>query len=189
MSKRFDPETVRQALVSSRWTGVVRLDVAPEAVAQWDPQLIRETRVLVPIDVQALYVPAGDATRYVRLPFALTTPDGQPPEAMPEPFTDGIVRQPGVHLHWSPPDALMRGRLEQVPDGSRNRLGLPALPDRWVVLRIAAPNGGTRPLVRGWVLEADTAKAIPLEQYPTASATTPAVGKTVEKDQIGRAHV
>lgn len=184
MSKRFDPETVRQALVSSRWTGVVRLDVAPEAVAQWDPQLIRETRVLVPIDVQALYVPAGDATRYVRLPFALTTPDGQPPEAMPEPFTDGIVRQPGVHLHWSPPDALMRGRLEQVPDGSRNRLGLPALPDRWVVLRIAAPNGGTRPLVRGWVLEADTAKAIPLEQYPTASATTPAVGKTVEKDQL-----
>jgi hypothetical protein len=181
---RFDPETIRQAMVSPRWTGLVRLDATPAAIASWDSGLLRESRLLVPVDVQALYVPAGDTNKFIRLPFALTTPDGQAPESMPAPFADGETRPAGVHLHWAPPDSLLRGTLQDVGDGSRNRLRMVALPDRWVVLRIVVPANATQPLVTGWVLEAGTAKAIPLDQWPAASAATAAEGKTVAKDQL-----
>jgi hypothetical protein len=184
MANRFDPDTVRLAMVSSRWTGLVRLDASPAAIAQWDPDLLRETRVVVPVDLQAMYVPVGDATAYVRLPFTLTTVDGQPPAPMPPPFAPGAVRPAGVYLHWAPPDALLRGTLQDVDDSSRNRLGLPPLPDRWVVLRIVAPTGATKPIVTGWVLEADTAKAILLDQWPTGSAAATPAGKTVEAKQL-----
>ena len=184
MANIFDPNTVRAAMVSPRWTGLVRLDVPPAAIAQWDTNLLRENRVIVPVDVQALYVPAGDTATYVRLPYALTTPDSAPPETMPDPFAPGVTRPAGVYLHWAPPDALLRGSLTNVPDGSKNRLSMPTLPDRWVVLRIIAPKDGTKPIVSGWVLEADTAKAIPLPQWPSASATTTPEGKTVANDQL-----
>ena len=67
------------------------------------------------------------------------------------------------------PDALMRGRLTEQPDGTANRLGLPQLPDRWVVLRIVMENGRSTPHVRGWVLEADRAAAIPLPEWSPGS--------------------
>jgi len=184
MSAKFDPQTIKTAMVSPRWSGLVRLDAGVADVATWDPRLVRHSRVLVPVDVQALYVPAGDTTKFVRLPCALTTPDGQPPEKMPDPLADGVTREPGVYLHWAPPDALLRGTLTQVPDGSRNRLGMPPLPDRWVVLRILAPTNATAPAITGWVLEADTAKVMPLDEWPAASTTTPATGQTVAKDEF-----
>lgn len=180
----LDPKVIRDAMVTPRWTGLVRLDASPAAIAQWDPTLLRECRVIVPVDVQALYVPAGDETPYVRLPYALTTPDGSPPEAMPDPFAAGATRPAGVYLHWAPPDSLLRGSLTDVNDGSRNRLGMPPLPDRWVVLRIITPQNATKPIVTGWVLEADTAKAVPLAQWPAGSATATPAGKTIEKDQL-----
>ena len=184
MAGRFDIQTIQQAMVSARWSGLVRLDTTPAALATWDPGLLRESRVLVPVDVQALYVPPGDPTKYVRLPFALTTVDEAPAEPMPAPFADGAVRQSGVYLHWAPPDALLRGTLQDVPDGSSNRLAMPPLPDRWVVLRIVAPTNANQPLVTGWVLEADTAKVIPLANWPATSASTPAGGKTIAPDQL-----
>jgi hypothetical protein len=184
MANPHDAQTVQAAMTSARWSSLVRLDTTPAALGTWDKNLIRESRVLVPIDVQALYVPPGDQTKYVRLPFALTTPDGQAAEAMPAPFAGGVVRPHGVYLHWAPPDALLNGNLQDVPDGSSNRLGLPALPDRWVVLRIVVVTGSSQPVVTGWVLETDTAKVIPLANWPTASATTKAEGKTVAPDQL-----
>jgi hypothetical protein len=184
MSTKFDPNTIRNALVSPRWTGLVRVDTPVEAIARWDPLLLRHSRVLVPVDVQALYVPAGDTTKFVRLPCGITTPDNTPPEPMPDPLADGVTRDPGVYLQWTPPDALLRGTLQPVPDGSTNRLGMPALPDRWVVIRILAPTNGTAPVITGWALEADTAKAIPLGQWPAASAATPGTGKSIANGQL-----
>jgi hypothetical protein len=175
----IDPGSIKQALLSERWAGLLRLDLAPETIATWDPNLLRQSRVLVPVNVQALYVPAGDSTLYVHLPSALTTPDGKPPESVPAPMAAGIKRNSGVYLHWAPPDALLRGALQNVPDGSANRLGMPALPDRWVVIRILAPVNAAAPVVTGWVVEADTTKVVPLDQWPAASATTAPTGKTV----------
>jgi len=88
----------------------------------------------------------------VRLPSALNDPGGQGP-GFPPPFDAGTPREPGVHLHWAMPDALLRGHLSEGTD--RNRLALPALPDRWTVLRLLAVPDAETVSVRGWVLEAD----------------------------------
>jgi hypothetical protein len=50
----------------------------------------------------------------------------------------------GRALHWAMPDALLRGALNERADGASNRLSLPLLPDRWVVLRLLLPKGGDR---------------------------------------------
>src|SRR6185369_12529045 len=102
------------------------------------------------------YVPNGSSEPMVRLPLLVAGEAGQAvtdaEDGMPEPFDPGTPRAPGVHLHWAMPDALLRGALTDVAAGAANRLGLPALPDRWVVLRIALPKGGALPIISGWVI-------------------------------------
>ena len=156
----FDPKAVTEAMASQRWTAMVRTGLDAAAVGHWDAGLVRESRVLVPVDVQALVVAAGDAEPTVRIPLALTAPDGQDPEKPTGVLEDGPPRPAGVHLHWAAPDALLRGTLADT--GGETRLGLPALPDRWVVVRLIVPRGASAPVVRGWVLEADTARAVDL---------------------------
>lgn len=94
---------------------------------------------------------------------------------------------PGVHLHWAMPDALLRGTIRQRADGSENRLTLPLLPDRWVVLRILLPRGGVNAVTTGWVLEADRAVAVPLGSWIEGGATsrtaTPA-GVMVDRSKL-----
>ena len=184
MSNGHDPEVIKKAMVSPRWAAITRLGTTVDAIAEWDTDLLRQTRVLVPVDVQALYVPTGDTTPFVQLRFAVTSPDEQPPASMPAPLAPGAARPPGIHLHWAPPDALLRGEVQRVDEGSRNRLGLPPLPDRWVVLRILVPNGASTPNVTGWVIEADTAKAVPLAEWPSASAQTPPAGMTLTREEL-----
>ena len=67
MSNGFDRDAINRALVTPRWAALVRTDVTLDGLKNWDVRLLRQSRVLVPIDVQALYVPAGDATRFVGL--------------------------------------------------------------------------------------------------------------------------
>lgn len=177
MSDKFDPATIARAAASSRWSALVRTDVDLTTIGVWDPAVVRETRVLVPIDVQALYVPLGSTEPMSRLPLALAAPDGAPPAAATPVLEPGSPRVPGVHLHWLPPDALLRGSL--ADDRSTNRLGLATLPDRWVVLRVLVPKGQAQAHVRGWIVEADTAKAIPIDQYPAAAAAATPAGRTV----------
>ena len=85
----------------------------------------------------------------VRLPMLVAGPNGKvvtdPEDGMPDPFAAGTPRPAGVHLHWAMPDALLRGTLDQRADGAANRLALPLLPDRWVVLRLLLPTGGSGP--------------------------------------------
>jgi hypothetical protein len=161
----FDPTSMRDAMVSPRWAALVRTGLDLASVSRWDPTLLRESRVLVPIDLQALFVPPESTEAMVRLPLALTEPDGQPTSPMPGPFDPGAVRDPGVHLHWAMPDALLRGTLETRPDGSTNRLSLAALPDRWLVLRLLAPAGAQQAAARGWVICADIAAVVDLAAW------------------------
>ncbi len=182
MSPIFDPGAVNKAVASPRWTALVRTGLDASAVGRWDASLIRESRVLVPVDLQALYVPAGSTEPMVRLPLALTAPDGQPPSAPTGVLQDGPPRPAGVHLQWAPPDALLRGTL--ADGGPTNRLQLPPLPDRWVVLRMLVPAGTDAPSVRGWVLEADTAKVVPLESWPAGAAAIAATGRAVPAAEL-----
>ena len=92
-----------------------------------------------------------------------------------------------MHLHWAMPDALLRGTLEQRDDGAANRLSLPLLPDRWVVLRIVLPRDGTDAVVTGWVIEADRAVAEPLGSWTEGGAIpsgTPVLGEPLAKEQL-----
>ena len=165
-SFELDPDLVREALVSKRFLAQDRVRVGVEEIATWDRYLLRETRLLVPVDLQALVVPEGGDEPMVRIPMSLSTPEGRDfVDGMPEPFDEGTPRPAGVHLHWAMPDALLRGELTVEGQSGANKLGLPPLPDRWVVLRLLYVDGETRPRVAGWVLEADRAAAVPLAEW------------------------
>ena len=63
-----------------------------------------------------------------------------------EPFENlSLVLRPGVHLHWSLPDALTRG--QQIPGEAH--LDFPAVPNRWLVTRFS---NGTN---KSWIVESD----------------------------------
>jgi hypothetical protein len=184
---RIDPERLSAAIRSKRFLALDRAGADIEAIATWDDRLLRDMRLLVPIDVQALFVPREGGEPMVRLPMLLAGEGADTESAMPPTFEAGTPRARGVHLHWAMPDALLRGRLEQRDPGSANRLGLPPLPDRWVVLRIVLPRGGREPAVRGWVLEADRAVAVPLEEWGEGSAASQQAmraGVRVEPDEL-----
>lgn len=184
MSPPIDGKTIKTLIADARWTALVRADEPLISIRSWDKQLFRKPRVLVPIDVQALYVPANSDETFVRLPFATTTPDGQDPEAMPAPFDQGDKRPAGVYLHWAMPDSLLNGSLTDRDPGSDNRLSLSALPDRWVVLRLSVARGASRAAVAGWVIEAGKTTVTPLQDWPAPDKALPPTGKTLAADKL-----
>ncbi|RYY96177.1 MAG: hypothetical protein EOO24_21620, partial [Comamonadaceae bacterium] len=186
---KLAPDAVRQLTYGKRFLAADRAGLDAREIGTWDKHLLREHRLLVPVDVQALYVAAGSTEPMVRLPMLVAGADGHgvadPEDGMPDPFTEGKPRDAGVHLHWAMPDALLRGTLDTRTDGSTNRLALPLLPDRWVVLRILLPRGGREVLTTGWVLEADRAVATPLGSWteggqPKASG----LGETIPPERL-----
>jgi hypothetical protein len=184
VSPPIDDETVKTLVTDARWKTLVRAEEPLVSIVGWDRLLLRQPRVLVPIDVQALYVPEGSDETFVRLPFAMTTPDGSDPEPMPAPFDEGTKRPPGVHLHWAMPDSLLDGTLSERDRGTENRLSLPPLPDRWVVLRIAVPREASRAIVSGWVIEAGKTTVTPLADWPAPDRARPPTGKTIAPDVL-----
>ncbi len=174
---KFNNETIRQQMLGPRWSALARTGLDVESVGRFDGSLLRESRVLVPIDVQGLFVPAGNTEPSVRLPLLVSAPEGQQPLASTPYLEDGPPRASGVHLQWAMPDALLRGSL--ADRGAGNRLALPALPDRWLVLRIFVPkvaSGASQAALRGWVIEADRGRVVPLDQWPQGA---PAVTNTL----------
>jgi len=187
----MDVAAVQQALRSKRFLAADRAGLDLREIATWDQHLLREHRLLVPIDVQALYVPPGSTEKMVRLPMLVAHVDGQRIEniedGLPDPFDEGTPREAGVHLHWAMPDALLRGAFQSAGDGSANRLALPPLPDRWVVLRLLLPRGAAEPVLTGWVLEADRAVAVPLDQWREGGAASTAAkpaGEELRREQL-----
>ncbi|MEO6713572.1 MAG: hypothetical protein ABIM89_09115 [Mycobacteriales bacterium] len=179
-------DQIIKAASTPRWAALTTLDVASADLNRYDRGLIREPRLLVPVDVQAFVVPAGaggDETM-VRLPFR-DSDDALDPLDVRDP---GAVRPSGVHLLWSVPTALGNGRIVDDPaapgDATRRRLDLPLLPDRWVVLRLAVAGGAREPMVTGWVVDAVAATVTPLADYPTVSANSRTVGTPVPREQL-----
>jgi hypothetical protein len=171
---QWSSDQIKQAVLNPRWAALSQLGGVAADLTNFDRFLVREPRLLVPIDVQALVVRAGvnDTDPMLRLPFRTNDAAFAPLDISDQ----GKPRPPGVHLLWSVPAAMGKGTIVADPaapnDPTRRRLDLPTLPDRWVVLRMAVPAGATDPSVTGWVLEADSGTATPLTQWPSGVAAT-----------------
>jgi hypothetical protein len=154
--------------------------ITQKVIDTWNPYLIRTPRVLVPIQVDALVVRPGEAAE--AWADCALKPDPATPgpvtryDILPTPFAEQQqTRPPGVYLHWALPDALTRG----VADATGDTTTFPAIPDRWLVLRMyPAPTAKTgltfqpasdvpRRAVRGWVLRAGdkTATHVDLQSF------------------------
>lgn len=153
-------KTLARAVYDERWAWLVRAGTDPGSVVTWDPNLRRNKRILVPVDVQA-YV-ADESS-----PETLVPVTGGPGD--PEPFAEGIRPEPGIHLHWALPDALLRGG----ESASGGELEMTELPDRWVVIRSLFPVGISRPMLRGWVVDARKGSVMPLDQYQGSTSDNP----------------
>ncbi len=155
--------------------------ITERTIATWNPRLPRTPRVMVPIEVDALVVrpnqPAAvwaDCTYRVPAPNA---PISSRRDNLPPPFQNlAAPRPPGVYLHWALPSALTRGSdvspntdtsSNSVSSGSGANSGastssaltasaatFPAIPDRWLVVRVFASSIPGRRAIRGWVLRA-----------------------------------
>ncbi|SIO33744.1 hypothetical protein SAMN05444722_1516 [Rhodovulum sp. ES.010] len=164
MADRIDIEVMDKILASSNWklaTGVGAKVLTPDLLFPV-PQSPPRPALVVPVDLQALYVPRNHRETYVRLPLEL----GEDADPVP-PFTTPRARAEGVHLHWAIPDALLRG--EMVDDAAP--LDLPALPDRWLVVRMTGRKGARQLDQRAWVIEAEKGCVYDLADYPGGDAT------------------
>jgi hypothetical protein len=178
---KITPDVFAQAVLSPRFVALSQLGISLGDLVNFDSKLLREPRLLVPVDVCALVVRAGDDPM-VRLPFRAEE------DVAPDPTDAGTTRDPGVHLLWSIPAALGRGKLVDDPaapgDHSRRLLELRTLPDRWVVLRIVVPVGASDAVVTGWVLEADNATVTPLSDWPAVRTNMQTVGTAIPAAQL-----
>ncbi|MGV8849293.1 MAG: hypothetical protein ACOH16_07085 [Propionibacteriaceae bacterium] len=148
----FPDDLVSKAVYQQRFAGLALADVDLQTYKTWDVFLPRNYRILVPIDVQAFVVPeqGGEAT----VPVGAVMGD-------PEAFGASQVRPAGVHLHWALPDKLLAG----VADQTAKKLVMPALPDRWVVVRTLLPEGASTAYATGWVVDATNGVVVPLTSF------------------------
>jgi hypothetical protein len=121
-----------------------------------DPTLGRVPRVLVPVQVDALVL-AEPTGGFADCRMSDPDPAGGRQDLLPPPFADRAASRPaGVHLHWALPDALTHTRptVEPAADGTAPVADMPAIPDRWLVVRLSRGATPDRRALRAWVIEA-----------------------------------
>ena len=116
----INPEDVGKAIFTERYAVLARTGLSVAAIDSWDEQLARDSRLLVPIDVQALVIDAGGGGEAVPTETVLPIVDEGDTEGVlpvpPAPFGKPFERAPGVHLHWAMPDGLTRGDAGAVSE-------------------------------------------------------------------------
>jgi hypothetical protein len=145
------------AIPSEVFSAALAHGLTINAINTWNPNIARSPRVLVPIEVTALAVRAAGGT-WADCKMSAPPPDADETnlaaavDLLPPPFQNlDKPRAVGVYLHWALPDALTRGTVSATdPNAS-----FPAVPDRWLIVRLSAGRTPSRRAVRGWVLEAD----------------------------------
>lgn len=153
-------------------------NISPANLDKLDLKLYRDTRLLVPVDVQAMVVSKDEVTEHADIVGvdllelgANTTEAGthnnkETQEALKATnFVDLENRKPGVYLHWTLPDGLTAGHVdadEQAEDVPIGDLKMPVLPNRWLVLRI---EHGQKRKVKGWVIEGDRGRTVDLDDW------------------------
>ncbi len=151
------------SVTSAAFTRIAEAGLSPKVIATWDPELSRDPRLLVPVDVRAMVVAPDEEVEHADVATTLLAASEPPGRAAPDPFTEGGKRAPGVYLHWALPDALTRGTGDETA-GVQMR----PLPDRWLVARLEP---GTRRAVKAWVIESERGFREPLQQWPSGAAS------------------
>lgn len=164
------------ALDSGQISAALAHGLTQRALATWHPALARTPRVMVPIQLDALVVRTEGGTW---ADVAMTAPapgtSTVAHELLAAPFKERAPRKPGVYLHWALPDALTRGS----GTAANGDVSFPAVPDRWLVLRLSGGPTAQRRAVSGWVIEAGESDPVvtPLdgwtEQADPDRTTTP----------------
>ncbi|UWZ84400.1 hypothetical protein [Occallatibacter riparius] len=160
-------------------------------INSWNPFLIRTPRVLVPVQLDALVIRPNEAAQGwadCRLKPSPQDPNPTRYDILPDPFTElGQQRASGVYLHWAVPDALTRGQAEG------DTATFPALPDRWLVLRMS-PSGRTftgsktgMRSIRGWVLRAGdkVPQHIDLDSFTEGAPSPDAINNPLTVTSLG----
>ncbi|WP_187429772.1 hypothetical protein ROLI_015710 [Roseobacter fucihabitans] len=168
MADRIKPGLMKSILSSGNWalaSGVQEqvLD-AQQLFAKPTPK--PDPALLVPVDVQALYVPTSHSERYVRLPLELG--EGAKKGEHIAPFSIPRARSKGVHLHWALPDGLLRGEMVEDAD---TPVKMRALPNRWLVVRMSGRQGRSKLDLRTWLIESDKGRVFDLPKYPADAAS------------------
>lgn len=182
------PQQVAAAMVTPQFALLARTQLTAGQLSTWSPTLPADTRLVVPLDLQALVVTPAQGQQAVATQTVIPlSSKGDPPDKVlpvpPPPFGPSTARPPGVHLHWAMPDGLTKGdagaaRPGPVPAGKA--IGLPPLPDRWVVVRMVHGTAS----VRSFVLLADRGEHHDLSGWtdpgaPPAGQATGASGQRV----------
>lgn len=150
--------------------------ITARTVATWNPILPRDPRVMVPVQVDALVVRQTGAqwadTQMKRTPAGDTTVPAQ--DLLPKPFALRDQDRPkGVYLHWALPEALTRGSQsasDSETESANANTVFPAIPDRWLIVRLSPSTHADRRAVRGWILQShdDNPHPLPLDGWREA---------------------
>ena len=163
----IDPKVMDAILSKSNWS--MAAELKEKAFGNFEvfipPFIPPDPALVVPVDVQALYVPVSHSERYVKLPLELGGPAGE--DTPVDPFSAPVARPSGIHLHWALPDGLLRG---EMADDSDAPIPMRALPNRWLVVRMTGPLNSRRLDLAAWVIESDRGKVWKLEDYPDGPA-------------------
>ena len=159
-------------IVSAEWAAASQLGEVYAQAKQLTKLPARQPRMLVPVDLQALVVPAGGKTGSGRGDIRSRMLDKSPDERLPPPFTAADDLPAGVHLHWAMPDGLTKGRPAE-PGSTERDLRLRPLPDRWLVVRLSpATLGQVRP-IKSWIVLSDRGQSMPLADWDPGKAADP----------------
>lgn len=159
----IDPKVMDAILSKSNWAMAAELKehIFPNAAIFLPPIVPPDPALVVPVDVQALYVPLSHPERYVKLPLELGGAAGV--DEPVEPFSAPVARPRGVHLHWALPDGLLSGEMQDDPDAP---VAMRALPNRWLVARMIGPANAKRLDLAAWVIESERGRVWTLQNYP-----------------------
>ncbi len=179
MADPIKPSVMNALLGNQNWT--MATAAGERAI---DPGLLFPTpeppprpALVVPVDVQALYVPPNHAERYVKLPMELT--GLEPDRKVQPPFSAPRSRPQGVHLHWALPDGLLRGEMQDDEDAP---IAMRSLPNRWLVVRMTGRRGARRLDTRSWVIESENGRVFDLASYPDGTASGD--GEQIAADEL-----
>lgn len=138
--------------------------ITPGMAATWHELMPRTPRVLVPIQLDVLIVRSEGgswAECAMKPPPAGSNASAEP--LLASPFGERAARPKGAYLHWALPDALTSGAGSATsPD-----VTFPAVPDRWLVVRISSGANAARRKVSAWVIESgeEQPKVTPLDAW------------------------